>query len=69
MGDSRALFEEAHAIIMQAWAERRVSHDGTFRKVRNLQVIPQPVQQPPPVYVACIFTPESFEWAARWAIT
>lgn len=65
MGDSRALFEEAHAIIMQAWAERRVSHDGTFRKVQNLQVIPQPVQQPPPVYVACIFTPESFEWAGK----
>ena len=65
MGDSRALFEEAHAIIMKAWAEKRVSHDGIFRKVRNLQVIPKPVQQPPPVYVACIFTPESFEWTGK----
>ena len=65
MGDSRALFEEAHDIIMKAWTEKRVSHDGKFRTVRNLQVIPQPIQKPPPVYVACIFTRESFEWTGK----
>lgn len=62
MGDSRALFEEAHDIIMKAWTQERFSHEGKFRRVQNLQVIPKPLQKLPPVYVASIFTPDSFEW-------
>ena len=65
MADSRALFEEAHDIIMKAWTEERFSYEGKFRQVRNLRVIPKPVQKLPPVYVACIFTPESFEWTGK----
>jgi natural product biosynthesis luciferase-like monooxygenase protein len=63
MGDSRALFEEAHALIKKAWTEDHFSFDGKFRQVRNLTVIPKPVQKLPPIYVACIFTEESFTWA------
>lgn len=65
MGDSRLLFEEAHDIIMRAWTEARFSYQGRFRTVTNLQVLPKPVQKLPPVYVACIFTPESFAWTGR----
>jgi natural product biosynthesis luciferase-like monooxygenase protein len=65
MGDSRVLFEEAHDIIMKAWTQERFSHEGKFRRVHDLQVIPKPVQKLPPVYVASIFTPESFEWTGR----
>ncbi len=65
MADSRVLFEEAHDIIMKAWTAERFSYEGKFRTVRNLQVFPQPVQKPPPIYVACIFTPESFEWTGQ----
>lgn len=65
MADSRVLFEEAHDIIMKAWTEERFSYEGKFRRVHNLQVIPKPVQKLPPVYVASIFTPESFEWTGR----
>jgi len=65
MADSRVLFDEAHDIIMKAWTEERFSYEGKFRRVHNLQVIPKPVQKPPPVYVAAIFTPESFEWTGR----
>ncbi|HXG22084.1 MAG TPA: LLM class flavin-dependent oxidoreductase [Methylomirabilota bacterium] len=65
MADSRALFEEAHDIILKAWREERFSYEGTFRKVQNLRVIPKPVQKPPPMYVACIFTEESFEWTGK----
>ena len=65
MADSRVLFEEAHDIIMKAWTEPRFSYQGKFRTVTNLQVLPKPVQKPPPVYVACIFTPESFEWTGK----
>lgn len=65
MADSRVLFEEAHDIILKAWTEERFSYEGKFRTVRNLRVIPKPVQKLPPIYVACIFTPESFEWTGK----
>lgn len=65
MSDSRALFEEAHDIILKAWTEERFSYEGKFRAVRNLQVLPKPVQKLPPIYVACIFTDESFRWTGR----
>jgi len=65
MADSRVLFEEAHDIIRKAWTEERFSYEGKFRKVHNLRVIPKPVQKLPPIYVACIFTDESFQWTGR----
>jgi natural product biosynthesis luciferase-like monooxygenase protein len=65
MADSRALFEEAHDIILKAWSNERFSHQGKFRTIVDLRVIPKPLQQLPPIYVACIFTPESFEWSGR----
>jgi len=65
MADSRVLFEEAHDIILKAWTEECFSYEGKFRTVRNLKVIPKPVQKLPPIYVACIFTGESFQWTGR----
>ena len=65
MEDSRLLFEEAHDIIMKAWTEEQFSHEGKFRQLRNIRVIPKPLQKLPPVYVACIFTEESFEWTGK----
>jgi natural product biosynthesis luciferase-like monooxygenase protein len=65
MADSRVLFEEAYDIILKAWSSQRLSYDGRFRHVRDVQILPKPVQLPPPIYVACIFTPESFEWTGR----
>jgi alkanesulfonate monooxygenase SsuD/methylene tetrahydromethanopterin reductase-like flavin-dependent oxidoreductase (luciferase family) len=63
MDDSRVAFEEAHEVIRKAWTEERFSFDGRFTKVKNLRVIPKPLQKPmPPVYVACTFTPQSFQW-------
>ncbi len=62
MGDSRLLFEEAHALIKKAWTEDHFSFEGKFRQVRDITVIPKPVQKMPPFYVACIFTEESFAW-------
>jgi alkanesulfonate monooxygenase SsuD/methylene tetrahydromethanopterin reductase-like flavin-dependent oxidoreductase (luciferase family) len=65
MADSRVLFEEAHDLIIKAWTEERFSYEGKFRKVHNLKVLPKPVQKLPPIYVACIFTDESFQWTGR----
>jgi alkanesulfonate monooxygenase SsuD/methylene tetrahydromethanopterin reductase-like flavin-dependent oxidoreductase (luciferase family) len=66
LDDSRIAFEEAHEVIHRAWTEERFSFEGRFTKVKNLRVIPKPRQKPtPPIYVACTFTPQSFEWTGR----
>ncbi len=65
MGDSRTLFEESHDIILNAWTKERFSYVGKFRTVHNLQVLPKPIQKLPPIYVACIFTAESFQWTGK----
>ncbi len=63
MDDSRIAFDEAHDVIRKAWGQERFSHDGRFTKVKNLRVLPKPLQKPmPPFYVACTFTPQSFQW-------
>ena len=49
MADRRVLFEEAHEIIIKAWTQERFSHEGKFRTVKNLRVIPKPKQKLPPV--------------------
>jgi natural product biosynthesis luciferase-like monooxygenase protein len=66
LDDSRIAFEEAHEVIRRAWTEERFSFAGRFTIVKNLRVIPKPLQKPmPPFYVACTFTPQSFEWTGK----
>jgi natural product biosynthesis luciferase-like monooxygenase protein len=66
MEESRLRFNEAHDLIIKAWSGERFSFDGRFFKVRDLSVIPQPLQKPhPPIYLAAIISEESFLWAGR----
>jgi alkanesulfonate monooxygenase SsuD/methylene tetrahydromethanopterin reductase-like flavin-dependent oxidoreductase (luciferase family) len=53
-GDAAARFDEAIAVILQAWACReRFSHRGRFWRFEDIVVEPPPVQQPhPPLWVA-----------------
>ena len=63
--ESRDRFQENLEIILKAWTEESFSYEGRFLKVKNLSVVPKPIQKPhPPLYMGCI-TPESFEGAAR----
>ena len=66
MEDSRAMYDEGLEVVMRAWTEDRIAHDGKFWKIREpVEVLPKPVQRPhPPVYQACI-SPDSFMSAAR----
>ena len=66
MESSRAMYDEGLEIVMRAWTEDKIAHDGTFWKIREpVEVLPKPLQRPhPPVYQACI-SPDSFRSAAR----
>jgi natural product biosynthesis luciferase-like monooxygenase protein len=64
MDDSRARFEEGLALTLRLWTEERVTHQGAFHTLRDVHLLPRPVQRPhPPVWVAAIQSRESFVWA------
>jgi len=66
MEESRARFEEGIDIVTRLWTEARVTYDGRFHSLRDVRLMPRPVQKPhPPVWVAAIASPESFVWAGR----
>jgi alkanesulfonate monooxygenase SsuD/methylene tetrahydromethanopterin reductase-like flavin-dependent oxidoreductase (luciferase family) len=66
MEDSREMFEEAMEIMLKAWGDEPITHEGKFWNIpQPTEVLPKPVQKPhPPLYQACI-SPDSFKTAAR----
>ncbi|MBT3535893.1 MAG: LLM class flavin-dependent oxidoreductase [Rhodospirillaceae bacterium] len=66
MEDSRAMYDEALEIVIKAWTNEKIQHQGTFWTIPEpTEVLPKPVQKPhPPIYQAAI-SPESFTAAAR----
>lgn len=62
--ESRDRFREGLEIILKAWAGP-FEYEGKFRRVRRVNVIPKPVQQPhPPIYVPAV-SPTTYEWMIR----
>ncbi len=60
---SREIFEEALAIILQAWTRDRVDFIGQHFRFENVAVRPKPLQKPhPPIWMAAV-SPESFTYA------
>jgi len=48
---SRPRYDEAIDILIGAWTKDKLSYDGRFYKVKDLAVVPKPVQKPhPPLY-------------------
>jgi alkanesulfonate monooxygenase SsuD/methylene tetrahydromethanopterin reductase-like flavin-dependent oxidoreductase (luciferase family) len=66
MEESRPMFEEGMDVVLRAWTEERITHEGRFWTIPDpVEVLPKPVQKPhPPVWQATI-SPESFSQAAR----
>ena len=68
--ESRGRYEEALELLHLAWSGERFSFDGQFTKVRDVQVVPQPLQKPyPPIYMTGT-SGQAFRSAARhgWRI-
>jgi natural product biosynthesis luciferase-like monooxygenase protein len=67
MRETRERLEDGIALVKQAWTGEPVNYSGPYRPaIDNLRVLPGPLQQPhPPIWVACLLSPESFEWTAR----
>jgi alkanesulfonate monooxygenase SsuD/methylene tetrahydromethanopterin reductase-like flavin-dependent oxidoreductase (luciferase family) len=66
LDESKQRFEEAMAIIIPLLEGKKIAHDGNYWKFPESEALPHPVQQPrPPVWIAAVQTPASFENAGR----
>lgn len=66
LDESRARFEEGVDQVQRLLAEEQVTCEGRFHSFRDVTSLPRPTQQPhPPMWVAALATPESFERAGR----
>jgi alkanesulfonate monooxygenase SsuD/methylene tetrahydromethanopterin reductase-like flavin-dependent oxidoreductase (luciferase family) len=71
MDESRGRFNECMDVLLKAWTEESFSFEGQYNHLRDITVLPKPVQQPhPPIYVASWMTPETIVYAAErgWPI-
>ena len=46
--ESRPRYDEAIAILINAWTKEKFSYDGKYYKFKDLSVVPKPVQKPHP---------------------
>lgn len=67
--DSAERYRECVDIVLKAWEEAPVSHQGKNWQFENVDVLPKPLQQPhPPVWLAAT-SPESIVKAAEDGFT
>jgi alkanesulfonate monooxygenase SsuD/methylene tetrahydromethanopterin reductase-like flavin-dependent oxidoreductase (luciferase family) len=64
-GESQARFEEALAIIREAWKGEAFSYQGQFHQIENTVVTPRPYQVPHPPLRMAANSPETFPWVGR----
>jgi len=67
MKESRERTEEGVELIKAAWAGPTLEFKSKFRPpMSGLTILPPIYQKPhPPIWVACLLSPESFEWTAK----
>jgi alkanesulfonate monooxygenase SsuD/methylene tetrahydromethanopterin reductase-like flavin-dependent oxidoreductase (luciferase family) len=60
---TREEVREAADIIVKAWTNEILEHDGKLMKIPPRRVVPKPIQKPhPPMWMACV-APDSYELA------
>ncbi|MDP6705835.1 MAG: LLM class flavin-dependent oxidoreductase [Alphaproteobacteria bacterium] len=62
--ESQERFDEALAILRQAWRGERFSHEGRHYRVDGATVVPQPVQRPHPPMRMAATSAQTFEKVA-----
>ena len=66
MKESRQRVEEGLQLVLEAWAEKPLEFESEFRpKISELNILPPTLQKYPPIWNACLMSPESFEWTAK----
>jgi alkanesulfonate monooxygenase SsuD/methylene tetrahydromethanopterin reductase-like flavin-dependent oxidoreductase (luciferase family) len=63
--ESRERFEESLTVIRKAWTSDRLTYEGKYLHVKDLQVFPRPVQQPHPPLRIAANSPDTYQIAGR----
>jgi alkanesulfonate monooxygenase SsuD/methylene tetrahydromethanopterin reductase-like flavin-dependent oxidoreductase (luciferase family) len=66
--ESQARFEEALAILREAWKGEPFSYEGKFHRFHNTIVAPRPLQQPHPPLRMAANSPETFGFVGRMGL-
>jgi len=62
--ESYARFREAVEIVIEAWNSDKLNFHGEFWDFENVEVLPKPLQDPMPVWLAAS-SREALEWSAE----
>ena len=54
---SREVFMESLDVILGLWSNRRFTYDGTYYQLDDAEILPRPIQDPVPVFVAALSPP------------
>ncbi len=65
MEKTRERFDEAVEVIRRAWTQERVTFEGEFYRVRDVRVLPRPLQKPHPPFWTAAVSPDTYTLAAR----
>ena len=61
--EAYAIFREYLQVVIAAWTQERLSYQGKYVQVNDVEVLPKPLQQPhPPVWLAAA-SAEGLTWA------
>jgi alkanesulfonate monooxygenase SsuD/methylene tetrahydromethanopterin reductase-like flavin-dependent oxidoreductase (luciferase family) len=63
--ESRERFEEALDLVLAAWTQERVEHEGRYWRIPGVSVYPKPVTRPHPPIAVAATSPETTEWVAQ----
>ena len=65
--DLRERFKENLEVVIKAWSEPVLNHQGRFHEYHGVEIWPRPVQEPhPAVWMAATTSVESFELSGRY---
>ena len=55
-------------IVLQAWQNKKLNYQGEFNQYEDLEVLPKPLQDPMPVWMAAS-SPDAIKWSAEKGFT
>src|SRR5262249_1190987 len=64
MPERHAPFPEAKEMVGQAWTGERLTHREKFFSSEAVEVLPNPLQPPPPPMWVAASSPDALDWAA-----
>lgn len=66
--ESYARFREAVEIVLESWNNEKLNYQGEFWNFEDIEVLPKPLQEPMPVWLAATSL-EAIEWCAERGFT